>query len=711
MKKIGHLKYSPFVLAFTAILLIFLFIVISVIISHHHEMMEKIHEDTQRELKLIGNFARDALLRQDYSAVENLLNRWTEGNEEIIEFRATAPNNFVLFDFRRTSVPAHSFHLSESVTYEGRDLILLEMVKDMSPAQTSMVTLRFRLIVGSIVITLILGIVLWFVMRKLALVPMEKEIVMKEQAENKFRMLLESAPDSIIYSDVNGTILMVNEETEKLFGYKRKELEGKDVEVLMPERYQDRHRHFREKFLGSAHIRPMGQVLEINGSTREGREFPADISVRTIETGEGLFFLSSIRDVTERKIAEEKIKRSYTFQRTINKILRISLEPIPLEDQLKRILDIILSIPALSFESKGSIYIMSEDLNSMSLAAQHGFPESKAPEHPVLPLTYATCNSTTENRKITFVNCTNREDGKNGACPYSSPHSHCCVPIVAGDRNLGTIDLIVQYDHQKSRDEEDFLSSVANTVAGIIEHSETNRDRQKLQEELAHAEKMSALGRLTANVAHEIRNPLTLIGGFARKLSRNIHEGVKDREHSGIIISEVNRLEKILKNVLTFSRESKLNKAEHNMNDILEEVIKTYQNECMKKAIQINRKFRDLPPISVDKDQVWIVFNNLFANALDSMPEGGDLTVATEKDFAYGKDYLVVIVSDTGEGIPEEQRKAIFEPFFSTKVIGRGTGLGLSITKKIVEDHEGRIKVVSNVDGGTTFSVYFPMTE
>jgi signal transduction histidine kinase len=358
----------------------------------------------------------------------------------------------------------------------------------------------------------------------------------------------------------------------------------------------------------------------------------------------------------------------------------------------------------------GSIYLKGEDPELMTLAAQSGFPVSEEPGNRVLPGTGLVCAATTAERRIAFLDCIDLNAGQAGTCGHPSPHNHGCVPIISGDRTLGIIDLIVQDNHRRRRDEEDFLTSVANTIAGIIEHNLTNVERQKLQEELAHAEKMSALGRLTANVAHEIRNPLTLIGGFARKLSRSIYDGGKDREFSGIIISQVSRLEKILKNVLTFSRDAVLDKAEHDMNEILEEVLKTYQNECMKTRIQIKREFRQLPSVSVDKDQVWIVFNNLFANAVDMMPDGGTLTIATETSFIYDKDYLVVIVSDTGKGIPEEQIKAIFEPFYSTKVIGRGTGLGLSISKKIMEDHGGRIKVTSDVERGTTFRLYFPLT-
>ena len=112
--------------------------------------------------------------------------------------------------------------------------------------------------------------------------------------------------------------------------------------------------------------------------------------------------------------------------------------------------------------------------------------------------------------------------------------------------------------------------------------------------------------------------------------------------------------------------------------------------------------------IEVDRDQVREVFNNLLSNAMDSTPDGGLLTISAEPARVKEKDYLVVRFADSGEGIPEEKMKMIFEPFYTSKIIGQGTGLGLPISKKIMEDHRGFIKVDSAIDKGTTFSLYFP---
>jgi len=127
----------------------------------------------------------------------------------------------------------------------------------------------------------------------------------------------------------------------------REELQGKEIEALIPERFRNKHREDREKYFLNPKAMPMGIGLTLYGLTKDGREFPVDIGLSPVETDEGVFVLADIRDITERKIAEDKIKRGYYFQSTISSILQISLEPIPFEEQLERILDTILSIPIL----------------------------------------------------------------------------------------------------------------------------------------------------------------------------------------------------------------------------------------------------------------------------------------------------------------------------------------------------------------------------
>jgi signal transduction histidine kinase len=227
--------------------------------------------------------------------------------------------------------------------------------------------------------------------------------------------------------------------------------------------------------------------------------------------------------------------------------------------------------------------------------------------------------------------------------------------------------------------------------------------------QLVQVEKLSALGRLTADVAHEIRNPLTSIGGFARRLNKRLTKGSREKEYADVVVSEVDRLERILRDVLTFSREAKFDMEYQTVNGTVEEALQTFANMCKDQSIRIEEELDEsLPEVLIDKDQVRQAMNNLMSNAIDAMSKGGALIVKTYQEEMHNVDYVVVEVADTGPGLPPEALHFIFEPFYTTKEIGAGTGLGLSICKKIIDEHNGLIFVNSEIGKGTAFRMFFP---
>jgi len=250
------------------------------------------------------------------------------------------------------------------------------------------------------------------------------------------------------------------------------------------------------------------------------------------------------------------------------------------------------------------------------------------------------------------------------------------------------------------------LESWAQTLEDEV--AKKTAELKQSQEKLIQAEKLASLGRLTSDVAHEIRNPLSAIGGFARRLHK-IVTGEKEKGYAGILVTEVDRLEKILRDVLTFSRDAKFHLERHGVEDVVRDTLKIYQDLCNEQSVSlIVERGDDIPDILIDRDQVRQALGNLITNAIDSMPGEGTLTVKTELEELHGISFVVVRVSDTGTGIPDEKLPLIFEPFFSTKETGHGTGLGLSITRKIMEEHGGFIKAESSMGKGSTFSLYFP---
>lgn len=256
---------------------------------------------------------------------------------------------------------------------------------------------------------------------------------------------------------------------------------------------------------------------------------------------------------------------------------------------------------------------------------------------------------------------------------------------------------------QKLKKDRDRIELLNKDLSGYIE------ELKYVQGKLIEAEKLSALGRLTADVAHEIRNPLTSVGGFAKRLNKKLMPGTQEKEYSDIVVSEVDRLERILRDVLTFSREAKSQMTYQEINNTVEESLNSFTTVFNDKSLQIEKNLDALLPlILIDKDQVRQAVNNLLSNAVDATPEGGKITVNTLMHDLYNVHYIVVEVKDTGIGISNEKINMIFEPFYSTKEIGVGTGLGLSICKKIIDEHSGLITVESESGKGTSFKLFFP---
>jgi signal transduction histidine kinase len=274
------------------------------------------------------------------------------------------------------------------------------------------------------------------------------------------------------------------------------------------------------------------------------------------------------------------------------------------------------------------------------------------------------------------------------------------------------LNLVLREGHERDKQEEEFLSSVAATLAGIIERKEIELEKEKLQNQLIESEKLSALGRMMSNVAHEIRNPLTAIGGLTKRLhNNNINSGAKEQEYTKVIISETMRLEKILKSVLTFTQEPINIKEIIDLNEVINESLRHFEFSLNNKAIVVRKTYVETAPTLFNEDDAQEVIKHLLSNAIYVTPKGGEIAIYTGKEYLEGLSYMTVKMTDTGEGITEDVMSKIFEPFFTTKPVGpgHGIGLGLSISRKIMQDNKGLIKVESKIGKGATFTLYFPV--
>ncbi|HYQ47684.1 MAG TPA: ATP-binding protein, partial [Thermodesulfovibrionales bacterium] len=226
---------------------------------------------------------------------------------------------------------------------------------------------------------------------------------------------------------------------------------------------------------------------------------------------------------------------------------------------------------------------------------------------------------------------------------------------------------------------------------------------RQTQEQLIQSAKLAAIGELASNVAHEINNPLTSIIGFT-ELSKEEDDVNMIRKSLDIIEKESLRARDIVKQLLGFARKKPLQLTEVMINDVLRDVVVLSASQARMARVRISEDYGNVPPTTGDIDQLKQVFLNVITNAVHAMPDGGSLTIKTSMQ----GEYILLRISDTGHGIPEDIKKRIFEPFFSTKK-DKGTGLGLSISYRIIQDHGGRIDVESEEGKGTTFIIRLPV--
>jgi PAS domain S-box-containing protein len=224
-----------------------------------------------------------------------------------------------------------------------------------------------------------------------------------------------------------------------------------------------------------------------------------------------------------------------------------------------------------------------------------------------------------------------------------------------------------------------------------------------LRERLLSAERMAALGEVAAKVAHEIRNPLVSVGGFAKRLEHKLDGNLQ--EYARIISSEVRRLENILKDILGFVREVRITRKQVDLNEVVKSVVALLNDEFEVRGNTLTTNYEPSVIVVIDPDRVKEAVMNVIANANQATDEG-TVSVSTRTEDKFG----VLEISDTGCGIREGDIKRIFDPFFTTRPTG--TGLGLAIAKRIVEEHKGTIQVKNNdPELGTTFTIYLPVKE
>ena len=265
----------------------------------------------------------------------------------------------------------------------------------------------------------------------------------------------------------------------------------------------------------------------------------------------------------------------------------------------------------------------------------------------------------------------------------------------------GNFDVSVRIE---SKDEIGQLSNSFNKMADELNVRETSLKKAQLA--LVQSEKMAAVGTLSAGLAHEVKNPLSAVLGYAQLAKRKLNQPEALEKHLDIIEHETRRCNEIIGNLMQFSRAEKGEFHEVSVNSVIEKSIGIVDHQLSLNGVTIEKDLaEDIPPILGIANQLQQVLMNLSINAQQAMgEEGGTVSFKSAVD----ADMVLITVDDTGPGVPDDVAANIFEPFFTTKKAGEGTGLGLSVTYGIIQEHDGDIRVTRNPNGGARFEIRLP---
>jgi len=255
------------------------------------------------------------------------------------------------------------------------------------------------------------------------------------------------------------------------------------------------------------------------------------------------------------------------------------------------------------------------------------------------------------------------------------------------------------------REERALLDAIAEEIANFLIGRQAEQDKLNLEEQVRHADRLATIGQLAAGVAHELNEPLGSILGFSQlaiKCPGLPHQAELDIQK----ISNASLLARdIVKKLLIFARQMPSQKIKVNVNRLVEEVLNFFKSRCAQEGVELICSLSpNLPGIDADPSQLNQVVINLIVNALQAMPQGGDLKIQT----LYEENQVLIVVEDTGIGMSDEVLEKIFTPFFTTKEVGEGTGLGLPVVHGIITSHGGSVRVKSKVGQGTRFEIQLP---
>ena len=590
--------------------------------------------------------------------------------------------------------------------------------------------------------------------------------------------IIENSLDCIITTDSKGRINKINKSFLKMLGCKKEEVMGKRALEFSPTdegRYKSTTGEWveiNEKFFDDTTIMisrlvTEGEIYnwESYYSRKDKKVVPVEQSIVYLynEEGDKIGAVGIIRDITERKQAEEEKARidvrlldKVTELSIMNEISEVLLSTRELNEILHMILIGATANQALGF-NRAFLFLINEKENILEgkvatgslsveenykiwkrlarerhslkelIKSRHG--ELSKEDEPInnlvgqikLPLKGTESifsQAVYEKKSFNIINGRQNPLIDRDFINLLGIDAFALVPLISREKPLGVL-LADNFINEKPINDEDVkhLRSFANHASLAIENSHLYKSLEEKVEELSNTnvelrenrdkliryERLSAVGKVAAQITHEIKNPLVSIGGFARRILKN-QDGDANRNYAKIIVEEIDHLENILTEILYFAKPAVPKCDTIDLNSIIKSTFEVVHSEIEKNSISIEEHLDfNLPMLWLDRNQIKRVLINLVKNAIQAMPDGGTITISTINECRWVR----VEIADTGVGIPEDDLNKLFDAFFTSKTTG--SGLGLTISAQIINNHEGTIEVKKRKDKGTTFIIKLPI--